>query len=201
MTYVIRVDYDQFCEDPQNYDHTWRIYPFRNRGRVDFEERWRDFSNVGLQAKIRVGLAFPLSAYEHGGIKYYLYGQGPGYDRQWDYTYHAGIMVWEHSPKDIGAKTYEDRVKDAQSCLDEYNDWLNGNCYSYDITRIDKCPTCQQETEEEEIDSCSGIIGWDYLAQCLNQTIKDNHIEHAVLRGKAKGFIENDLDFYKEEVA
>ncbi len=66
-------------------------------------------------------------------------------------------MIWENPPEDMGAKTAEDRRKDAQGQLDEYNCWANGQVYGYEM----------KTAGGREKDSCWGFYGMDYILKDL----------------------------------
>ena len=79
--------------------------------------------------------------------------------------------MWEHPPKDMGAKTYEDRAKDARVFLETYNCWCNGDGYGYSVEELVKLP-CGHE-ERREIDSCFGFYGNDvaYFASQVRDAV------------------------------
>jgi hypothetical protein len=70
------------------------------------------------EAKLAEGLAFKVDYSDELAITSY----SP-----------TGVIYWGHDPSDMGAKTIEDRRQDAQNEIDEFNTWLKGECYSYDI--------------------------------------------------------------------
>lgn len=153
-TLTVRIEHDQDCESPMDCDGQWKLYSFSHRhNNYEDPESFRDEHGnvkIGLRRKLDVGLAFLLDYFEHGQGCWSRSGHGP--QCQWDNSPGAGLLIWEHKPSDIGAKTMEARGKDADSFLDVYNDWANGNCYGYVI-----------EDADEEIDSCWGFIGDDVL--------------------------------------
>ena len=165
--FTLRIDHDQDVESPCENDGSWKLYSFNPR-HVNYRDNFEFFPesgvNIGIQRKLAVGTAFLVSCYEHSGIAYSLNGEGM--QCQWDTSHTAGILMWEHSPKDMGAKTYAEREQDARNFLEEYNHWVNGHCYCYDIEKMETCPTCKHE-HGEAVDSCVGFIGWDYLKQEL----------------------------------
>jgi hypothetical protein len=68
----------------------------------------------------------------------------------------------------MGAKTYEARQKDAESFLETYNDWANGNCHWYKI----------EDDTGHVIDECGGYIGEDSLLEAIREQIDpDDEIE------------------------
>jgi len=176
--FTLQLDYDQSIESPCEWDG-WKFYSFNSRHTnyrnineflfPSFDEKVKG-KNIGIQRKLDVGTAFLVSCYEHSGIVYSL--KGEGMQCQWDTTGIAGILVWEHSPNDMGAKTYAERQEDARKFLEVYNSWCNGQCFGYTIEKMEKCPTCNEE-KGELIDSCGGFIGYE----CLKQILKEEHPE------------------------
>lgn len=159
MNKILKVGYDQDVECPMtSCDGMWTLKSF-NRNSIHSVNPESIFPNgkmpLWLRNKFKVGLAFFLDYYEHGLGAYSLSGEGM--QCQWDTAGCAGVLIWEHPPSDMGAKTVEERKKDARAFLDEYNDWMNGNCYYFSVETIDG----------EEIDSCGGLIGTDHLEDVL----------------------------------
>jgi hypothetical protein len=140
------VEPDHCPEDPSKIcDGAWSIYPFSSHAdfaeylKAEFGEPVRpdarppilsvDFKLKKNRDKEEKGLAYKLSKYEHGDEVWYLGGEYRGVDHQWDGTDYAGVMIWENPEEDIGAKTPEDRAKDAKAWLDEWTAWRNGHVY------------------------------------------------------------------------
>jgi hypothetical protein len=167
--FTLRIDHDPDVESPCENDGSWKLYSFNSR-HINYRD-YRSFIldergelKIGIRRKLEVGTAFFVSCYEHSGIAYSLNGEGT--QCRWDTTAVAGILVWEHSPKDMGAKNYADRQQDARNFLEEYNHWVNGQCYCYSIEKIAKCYACNHE-HGEIVASCGGYIGYDFLKKML----------------------------------
>jgi hypothetical protein len=151
------------CEDG---DGRWQIYSFSTRhNRYKNPEELLDEETGNLseeiKAKLKAGLAFFLSYYEHGLCRWSLAGTGP--QCQWDTVQRAGIAIWEEDESNLGPTEYVEREKDCKIALDEYTDWCNGNCYYYKITT----------KQGEEIDSCGGIIG-DYIERAIHDSLPED---------------------------
>lgn len=138
-------------------DGTWIPYSFK-RAHVNFKhpqdpELLIDSNGSShlplLKKKLNEGLAFILSHYEHGDCLWSISGTGP--KCEWDSVQIAGVLIWEEDPANMGAKSYEDRQKDAQNFLEAYTDWCNGHVYDIfvetdDGTELDNAchvPDCQ----------------------------------------------------------
>jgi hypothetical protein len=140
---------DQDCGNPlEDRDGAWSLYPF---GGSHKNHRSREeFAGPGFRSKVRAGLAFYLVEGYRG--------------ESWGFTADPeeadGVFIWEHPKADMGAKTPEDRRKHAASELKEYNSWLAGECYGYILA---------DEDTGQEIDSCWGFIGWEWLKQAVKE--------------------------------
>ena len=120
--------------------------------------------------KLLVGLAFPLSKYEHGGVLWSIVGSGP--QCRWDTVVNAGFLVWDHKPEEMGAKSFEDRKKDAEGFLGVFNSWANGEWYCYKLERVSACDHCGSWVTEE-LGACSGFIGGDHLFDALQEVMEE----------------------------
>jgi hypothetical protein len=141
---------DQFAENPlENDDGQWTLHRFDDggSGRSDFFP-----PSIGLRRKFQVGLAFTVHSC---GEEWFL-------DFSPDFDSPDGLWVWDHKPDDMGAKTTEDRRKDAKNCLDEYNRWVSGEVFGYDL---------RDAHTGEQIDNCWGFVGAEWLAEHLHDEI------------------------------
>lgn len=157
--FTVEIVHDQDCENPTSWDGQWTIYSFSNR-HTNYRnpDTFRDEDGnllPELVEKLENGLAFIVDYFEHGLCRWSISGTGP--QCQWDNSRGAGIVVWEHSPEDMGAKTWDERKADCTRFLESYSDWCNGNCYGYVITQV-------IDESETEYASCYGYIGDDVLA-------------------------------------
>jgi hypothetical protein len=155
---IVRVSYDGDLECPTDSECTWSLYSLCRR-HTNFITPSKD-DEFGLAAgemsedlrkKFKSGLAHWLSYYEHGNC---WWGRSDGYtpagvEFTWDGRRKAGLLVWEHDPSEIGAKTYKARARDADAFLEAYSCWANGDGFWYSI-----------ETRDGDIiDSCGGFYG------------------------------------------
>ena len=167
----VRIAHDDSPVCPmEDWGRQWKLYSFGRRhvhykdpealGLGDLNEAGLPkVRNPGLRSKLRAGLAFFLSYYEHGRSQWSLLDTGP--QCRFDSVRLAGLLVWEHPPDDMGAKTREKRAANAKQFLDTYNAWANGDVYGYDI----------EDPEGIVSDSCWGYFGNDteYMLECIQQ--------------------------------
>lgn len=111
-----------------------------------------------------------LSYFEHTTCRWGLQGTMSGMpDFRWDGTEFAGFLEvtvpdderewWDGRPE-------EDRREAAESFVQEYTDWANGEVYGYEIEELEPTKTCDLGYEHEqigEVDSCFGFIGFDNI--------------------------------------
>lgn len=181
---------DSDLQNPSEFDGAWKLYSFSRRHR-DHENPETFFPNgkptLAIRRKLEVGTAFLLSYYEHSGSLWSLQGEGP--HCQWDTVDMAGILVWEHKPSDMGAKTREARAKDAQGFLDDYNDWANGYGYGYQIEEVVTLPC--GHTETNEVDSCYGFYSnqIDYMFENIRDALAGE--TDVTVKGDAKDVMQS----------
>jgi len=190
MDYILSIEVDQDPTCPMEGDGQWTLISF-NRNSIHYgnPDNYLRVTNdnskvipadIGLASKMRAGLAFILQYYEHGLGRYDIQGHGP--ICKWDTTSFGGILIWTHKPGDMGAKSYADRQKDAESFLEEYNAWMNGDAYGYSIS----------DREGNPVDGCWGFLGSDYMSQEVSGHFKPG--DRIKLEGEAASmFYESHL--------
>lgn len=166
--YTIEINYDSDMGCPcEENDGEWQIYSFC-KDHVRFKDPSELFDDEtgkpkdDIAEKLKTGLAFFLSYYEHGNCLWSLAGTGP--KCEWDSVQFAGIAIWEEPEENIGAKTYEERKKDCENALEQYTDWCNGECYYYRIT----------DAKGKLIDCCTGYIGLEWAVQAAREALPDD---------------------------
>lgn len=187
--FILKLEHDQDVETPDSGYDGWKLISFGRR-HINYEDPDTYIAranrnegivvkNPGLRTKLRVGLAFFLSYYEHGEGAWSIIGEGT--QDRWDTAYLAGLLVWTGKPGDIGAKTLEDRAKDARSFLNEYNEWANGHTYYFVL----------ETPEGENVESLGGFIGLDHVGDGLSDFVKAGD------RLKADGDLESLVQYIK----
>jgi len=182
---IVRLMHDDSPECPADFDGQWKVYSFSNRHKSyrnpdDFFTVKHDKHgdrviiprSPGLRRKLDVGLAFVLSYYEHGLCSWSRAGHGP--QCRWDNTPFAGLLVWEHKAKDMGAKTYEDRAKDADAFLEMYTNWCNGSVYGFSVE--EEVTLDCGHTERRDLDSCFGFYDAKYMAEEVRAIVQGDDV-------------------------
>lgn len=198
MDKIITVEYDHDTECPMGYDSAWRLVSF-NRNSIHNDAVPEYITEDGkptltLRNKLRVGLAYQLSYYEHGNSRYDIAGSGPACP--WDSVGNAGILVWEHAPGEL-AKSPADRRKDAECFLETYNDWMNGWVCFYSVETADG----------EPVDSCGGFYMSDssYMSEQIAEHLEPG--DRVIITGQCEDAFDrkklptgvDEVDEFEEE--
>jgi hypothetical protein len=177
---TLEINHDNDTEQPDSGYDGWRLVSFskKHSNYEDPDKFVKRFdqgtvtpANIGLAKKLDVGLAFWLQYYEHSLGRWDLKGEGP--QCPWDTVLVAGLLIWTGKPGDIGAKTLEDRAKDARGFLESFNDWANGNCYWFKLT----------DRSGKEIESISGLVGDEALSEVVGEELKAG--DNVIVEGDA----------------
>jgi hypothetical protein len=176
------LNHDHDLENPCDNDG-WKVHSFgrRHANFRDPETLGLSYSldpstglpkvmNPGLRSKLKHGLAFFLSYFEHGNCVWFLHGDEPaGVEFRWDGVKVAGLIVWEGKPGDLGPRTLEARRNDADAFLKTYTSWCNGEGYGYSV----------EDQDGQHVDSCFGFYGADveYMFDQLRPHLNGEHYE------------------------
>lgn len=198
MDKILTIDFDDSPDCPTDWAGSWTLHSFLDKHRLhknvwDFVGRYDRGTgevtpaNIGLRRKLQVGLAFWLEYYEHGEGHFSI--RGTGMRCPWDTTTLAGILLWEHPPKEMGdAKTYAHRAHIAKRFLEIYNAWANGYVYCVAVQAAD------HEEGEFEGGSCCGFYNKEEILDFIKSEELLKPGDRVKVEGKAKdGFDACDL--------
>jgi hypothetical protein len=190
MSVTVYLGHDHDVESPADYDG-WSPYSFSTK-HINFKDpdEVDPIEDEELRAKLDNGLAFFLSYYEHGRCLWSLRGEGP--QCRWDSVNVAGILIWEQDEDNIGAKTVEDRRKDAQRFLDSWNAYVNGDAWYFSI--VNDCETCGSSDKSVVEESMGGFLGeanLDYMFSEIRSYVGENKV---TFKGEAKYLAEYHWD-------
>lgn len=163
---TVTIHPDESSECPMDWDGQWKLYSFnyRHSSSANPHDFFDEYGNVpiGLQRKLSVGTAFWLSYFEHGSCLWGRRGTMSHMpDFRWDGAEMAGILLWENPVTDMGAKTLDDRAKDADGFLETYTNYCNGNVYGYVI----------ENEDGEHVDSCWGYYDDNSLKEAVKEAV------------------------------
>lgn len=149
---TVNILFDDYADNDNPED--WGNYEIVLRKDIDTDDDGNMIPE--LKAKLTDGRAFWIDKFEHGQVAYTLYDDGRG-DR-WDTSFRYGLIVFT----DEYASNHDDiegRREMAQSDLETYTAWANGEVYRYDI-----------EDDGETVEACGGFIGdIEYCKQAANE--------------------------------
>ena len=126
---TLHIWYDDSPESPNDWG-IWRLssFNFRHRNFIHPEgliTREGEGASLGIRRKLKVGTAFVLSYYEHGGSVWSLMGEGP--QCRFDSVRVAGYLEYLE-PKYL-PRGYAAREALAHNFLKVYNKWANGQVF------------------------------------------------------------------------
>jgi len=149
---IIKLEHDGDCESPLDFDCQPRFAMWhRQRSNPAPEYTCPDdvFEAVRAGAK-----AFPVRAYEHSLISFtVLKGYQYPYTDVFDSGFAGFVVFTPELIKEAGFTAPLEEV--AESVLEEYAKWCNGECYYYTV----------KNAVGEQLDSCGGYIGYDYALE------------------------------------
>jgi hypothetical protein len=176
----LTLNYDHDLENPCDNDG-WRVHSFCRRhasfrhpddlgfGPIDPATGLPKITNPGLRSKLRTGLAFFLSYYEHGQCLWFLHGSDApaGVEFRWDGVKVAGLLVWEDRASHLGPKTLDGRRQDAAAFLQTYTSWANGEGLYYSI----------EDEDGDLIDSCGGFYDAEGMFEQIRPQLEGEEYE------------------------
>lgn len=184
---VVEVNYEQDVPNP-NDDGDWKLVSFNSR-HVNFEHPDNYFEGGkprrGLANKLRAGTAFLLSYFEHGQCQWSLQGTGP--QCNWDTVQLAGLLLWTQPVKNLGPRTYESRSKNAESYLQRYTAWCNGEVYQYMV---------RDDEESNSGEGCGGFFDAESLVDSIATDVDGMDV---VFRGQLAEMVSGSADFNEVE--
>lgn len=169
---ILSVGIDEYPANPlTDYDGMWTLVTFCPRGYAydsritdqprddyfDWSEKHQEYlpNTLDLFWKLRAGLAFTISRNRDE-----YWPNDPG-----DMDGREGVVIFEHDPAEMGAKTPQERHADAAACLKEYSEWAQGNVYCYSLRSADSAAIDE---------SCCGFIGADWFTTMLRDEVFAN---------------------------
>ncbi len=176
--------YDDDAHSPRDWDNLGTMVCWNRRYNLGDEQPKCDPEEYFEDIKGRITL--PLYVYEHGGITI----STGAFSCPWD----SGQVGWiyvtkerlyrEYGWKRITKKRYEQIVKYLEGEVNEYDMYLTGQCYGY----------CIEDEGGEELDSCWGFLGMEYVLEEMESTMKCHLADRKKQRfNKLKELIRNSV--------
>lgn len=180
---ILTLENDSDAENPCDEDG-WKLISFQ-QGNLSYQikERYVKCSvdgkftvgaDIGIEKKLQVGTAFVLDYSSHGPPHKWFLGDKNRECRYWEPQCY-GILLWEWPVDGLGAKTYQDREKDAAAFLKLYTEWSNGHAIWFEL----------EDENGKEIARCGNLYDEDGgLQECINEFLDDDD-EIVEVKGKA----------------
>jgi len=189
--YEIRIFPDSDAENPRDWDDLFTMVCFHGRYDLGDKHNYRHQDYNGWQEmkeaiikKEKPVIIEPLYLYDHSGI---TISTSP-FSCPWD----SGQIGWIFVSKEKLRQSFNlkrltqkdiDKGKEIlQSVIEEYDDYLRGEVYGYEIYRM---YTCSEGHEHEEfLDSCWGFFG-DYT-DCLEEAKSVVELKYMLVHNMCK---------------
>lgn len=151
--------HDEYADSPESWeDPNAGIVTTKNRhfsvqqGRFDVED---------CRAKIvqRKNWIFPLRAHVHSGVALSLSDAGYPFNDAWD----SGWIGWVYVAKSQ-ARLRKSALKIAEGIVGAWNQYLSGDVYGFVV----------EDWQGNQLDSCWGFYGIEYVRQELESSMKAN---------------------------
>jgi len=136
----------------------------------DFES-WKDAENY-IYKKYDVAILLPVFMYDHSGLAFNTTGFSCG----WDSGQVGFILIEkskvrkEYSVKRIGKKLLDQVKGYLKQEVKTYSQWHEGDVYGYTIT----------DKNGDEVESCWGFYGYDYVKEQAESAVPPSNAEHFV---------------------
>jgi len=180
--------YDQ---DPSHYfdddEGAGEFKEFRNA-----EDRDSEVLNLSKTKK----LFYLVSRHKHGNVHYSVSGTNSYGNDKFDVAHGCGLYIpdpyiqseYRKMKKTDGeGSAYEHFIKHANSTLDSYSDWCNGEVYTYNVIVFDT------KGNQRDIQQCSNFIGNEYAEKEKNSVMKGIVISEEI-NELMKNVVINQLD-------
>ncbi len=178
--YTVNIYPDEDAPNPRKeFDHLGTMVCFHRRYNLGDEHEFRNPDEFMEFLEEEKPICLPLYLYDHSGITISTGNERfRACDPQgWDWGMLGYIYVTkenvrkEYNAKRVSRKVLDKVTKLLQSEVEEYDHFLTGNVYGYEITWI----------EEHVIDSCWGFLGYpeDYMISEAKRSIDHMEAVHA----------------------
>lgn len=162
---TLKFFHDQDCSSPRENDNIGTIIAWHRRYNLSDDDAPKISDPSGFDPN-GYAICLPVYMYEHSGV---ALSTGT-FSCPWDSGQVGWIFVTrekllkEYDCKRITKKVREQAIAGLKSEIEEYGRYVNGECYGYVV---------EDEDTHEQIDSCWGFIGYDYVKQEGERAQKD----------------------------
>jgi hypothetical protein len=189
---LLTIEYDNSAESPREWDNLGTMICFSRRSNLGDEHSYNDPSHfleslAGdlsmmdtdkledltdeklMEVIERYAIILPVYKYEHSGICL----NTTGYSCRWD----SGQVGWiyitkkhvrqEYSAKRVTKKIREKAENALRGEVEIYSQYVEGSVFGYIL---------EDKETGEEIDSCWGFFGYDYLTNGMAENMSEEYV-------------------------
>lgn len=160
LGYFITVDRNYYSPDEQGKHRQDIIKETGERATSQKEHIELIKKSWKMTTDEKVLAIYPITKYEHSVVSYSL-----GTQHGFDYSNNGFYIVTDKTQKELGTKK-KDFEKVIIQELEEYNKWLNGECYQF----------CLYNEQGEVEDSCGGFYDIEEIREYLPDEWKNEDL-------------------------
>lgn len=164
--------YDDYFEDPFEYDGSGRFYHWKDYGREQLQ-KYCELLGYDMDTRKKIKpknpLAVEIDKYEHGQIYYSISGEG--YQCRWDTSrswavwYPDDSLLQELNKIKNKTKRRKKAIEYARRACELFNQWANGDVYIL-VKEI-----YNEKKEKIDYDCCGGYFGYKEALKSLETEI------------------------------
>jgi hypothetical protein len=161
--YKIAVEYDEDAQSPDDWgnDDAFIVYDHRDfsieRKGFDCQDIF-DVMHYEKKKTYKGYWYFPVYDYIHSGVSLSLGRNSYPFNDRWDVSFKGFCLI----KREKGYWKEEQAYKLAESLINEWNEYLSGEVYGFNIWELD-----EDGEELDSIDSCWGYYGDEGMKQLI----------------------------------
>lgn len=163
--FVAETYYDEWPDDPRSWDNVGHMICFHRKYNLgdqhDYKsehfEGWREMHDALLEEYGEGSVILPLYLYDHGGITMKV----GAFRDPWDSGQVGWIVASEEAIEREWGGDEEKAEEGLRYEVETYDEYLRGEVFGYIIT----------DASGEEVDSCWGFFGEEYVEQEVDRMI------------------------------
>lgn len=162
--YRLRIERDDDPPHPRrDNDYQSRMICFHRRYVIGDKHDFR-YPDEVTNAIPEDAVKLPVYLYDHGGITISTKPFSCSWDSGqigWIYITREGILMEQG---DLSERSLDQALANLESEIQEYDQYLQGDVYGFQIERIVTCHCCNHRTFEH-VESCGGFYGLEYAIE------------------------------------
>ena len=158
---TVEIFYDQFADNPREWDNSTKFVMFHNRYRLPNEigidhNHYSSWAEMEDALQLQYKWVYPVFMYDHSGLAFSI----NSFDCKWDSGQVGFIVIDEGTP--------EQAYKWATSELETFDHYINGETFGVSVFEDTRT---QSGLVTELLDTNSGYYGYDHATNGLKDEL------------------------------